>query len=282
MRNRNRPRWPQSYSVAKVGSGRDRTGQDIQPTDPFRPPLTVLSFDIENAIKERTIFTICGVTHRSDGQRTTFRLRDKAESEMLRAFANAIRAEDADVVTGYNIGGYDIPLVQERAEEFGVEDLPFGRDNGPFREAGERLWRLSGRVVADAWWAVRRDLRPKQESLQFVSRTFLGDQKLDVDRGTSRPSGRRIRNKVVEYCEHDADLALRILEKLRTVGRRGRLGDRRAPSPRGRTQRPDLPVHRRDADPARRPAHIGVPMNHHARRENPIEGGYVHTIKPGI
>ena len=28
--------------------------------------------------------------------------------------------------------------------------------------------------------------------------------------------------------------------------------------------------------------HIGVPMNHHLRRENPIEGGYVHTIKPGI
>ncbi len=201
---------------------------------------------------------------------------------MLRDLAKAVEAADADVVTGYNIGGYDIPLVLERAKVFGVGDLPFGRDRGPFREAGERLWRLSGRVVADAWWAVRRDLHPKQESLQFVARTFLGDQKLDVDRRNIEAEWAKDPERVIEYCEHDADLALRILEKLRTVDKAGDLATvAHLPLEEGLNGRTSqfidaLLIPRADR------LGIGVPMNHHLRRENPIEGGYVHTIKPGI
>ncbi|HEV2167251.1 MAG TPA: DNA polymerase domain-containing protein, partial [Thermoplasmata archaeon] len=270
------------YSVPTVVRVVHDGDRDIRPAEPFRPPLTVLAFDIENAIKGRTIFTICGVTHRADGKRTTFRLRDPDEPTMLRAFAEAVRREDADVVTGYNIGGYDIPLVLERAKEFGVEELPFGRDNGPFREAGERLWRLSGRVVADAWWSVRRDLRPKQESLQFVSRTFLGDQKLDVDRRNIEAEWAKDPDRVVEYCEHDADLALRILEKLRTVDRAADLATvAHLPLEEGLNGRTSQFIDAMLIPRADR-LNLGVPMNHHLRRENPIEGGYVHTIKPGI
>ncbi|MCI4358581.1 MAG: DNA polymerase II [Thermoplasmata archaeon] len=276
------PEVASRYGAARVVRVSVTPGRDIRPSEPFRPPLTVLAFDIENAIKGRTIFTICGVTHRSDGQRSTFRLRGPDEAAMLRSFAEAVRSEDADVVTGYNIGGYDIPLVLERAKALGVEELPFGRDNGPFREAGERLWRLSGRVVADAWWAVRRDLRPKQESLQFVSRTFLGDQKLDVDQRNIEAEWAKDPDRVVEYCEHDADLALRILEKLRTVDKAADLATvAHLPLEEGLNGRTSQFIDAMLIPRADRLG-IGVPMNHHLRRENPIEGGYVHTIKPGI
>src|SRR5208282_3378645 len=67
-------------------------------------------------------------------------------------------------------------------KHLGLPPLALGRERSEPREMGERLWKIPGRVVADAWWSARRDLKPKQETLQYVARTLLGDSKLDVDR----------------------------------------------------------------------------------------------------
>ena len=144
------PEVAAKYTVPKVLRVVVGDGRDIRAGEAFRPALTVLSFDIENAIRERTIYTICGVVHGADGGRRSFRLSDPDERKILRAFAEEVREADPDVLTGYNIGGYDVPLLQERAETLKIGELSLGRDGGPVREAGERLWRLSGRVVADA------------------------------------------------------------------------------------------------------------------------------------
>ena len=142
--------------------------RDIRPAEPFRPSLRVLSFDIENAIRARTIFTICGVAEGGGKERRTFRFTDPDERRILEKFVDIIADDDPDVITGYNIGGYDFPLMVERAKATGLGDLKFGRDRAPPSEAGERLWKVHGRVVADAWWSARRELKPKQETLQFV------------------------------------------------------------------------------------------------------------------
>ncbi|EQD74004.1 DNA polymerase family B, partial [mine drainage metagenome] len=47
----------------------------------------------------------------------------------------------------------------------------------------------------------------------------LGDSKLDVDRRNISQEWARDPKRVMEYCEHDADLAFRILQRLRTVER---------------------------------------------------------------
>jgi DNA polymerase I len=142
--------YPTALKVVRVVH--DDTS-DIVPAEPFRPALTVLSFDIENAIRERTIFTICGVVHKGGERVSSFRIANVPERQMLEKFASIIEETDPDVITGYNIGGYDIPLLLERAEVAGLPNLPLGRDRGPARDAGERLWRVSGRVIADAWWS---------------------------------------------------------------------------------------------------------------------------------
>jgi DNA polymerase I len=270
------------YGVAKVVRVVTDGGRDIGPSDPFRPALTVLSFDIENAIRERTIFTICGVVQRADGSRSTFRIGHTDERRILQEFQEVVLREDPDVITGYNIGGYDFPLLVERGAALHLPPFPIGRDLEPPKDAGERLWRLSGRIIADAWWAVRRDLKPKQETLQFVARTLLGDQKLDVDRRNIEGEWAKDPERVMEYCEHDADLALRILQRLRVVEKAADLATvAHLPLEEGLNGRTSqfidaLLIPRADR------GGIGVPMNHRARRENPIEGGYVHTIRPGI
>ncbi len=257
-------------------------GQDIRPTEPFRPSLRVLSFDIENAIRARTIFTICGVSEGGGRDRATFRITDPSERRILERFVEVVLADDPDVITGYNIGGYDFPLLMERVGATGLGSLPLGRERSSPSEFGERLWKVTGRVIADAWWSARRDLKPKQETLQFVARTLLGDSKLAVDRRNIEEEWARDPERVMEYCEHDADLALRILQRLRTIERAADLATvAHLPLEEGLNGRTSLYI---DAMliPRADLRGVGVPMSHFSGRDNPIEGGYVHAIRPGM
>lgn len=270
------------YTVERVVRVVHEGGQDIRPVEPFRPPLKTLSFDIENAIRERTIFTICGVIDRAGTVTGHFRLGQPDERSILEEFVRVVEREDPDIITGYNIGGYDIPLLVERAQALGLGDLALGRDRAAPKDAGERLWRIDGRIVADAWWSARRDLRPKQETLQFVARTLLGDKKLDVDRRNIEAEWAKDRERVMEYCEHDASLALRILQKLRTIDKAADMATvAHLPLEEGLNGRTSLFIDAMLIPRADRRG-IGVPPSRRARRDNPIEGGYVHTIRPGI
>jgi DNA polymerase, archaea type len=265
-------------TVVRVVTG---DGHDIRSAEPFRPSMRVLSFDIENSIRERTIYTICGVVEGGGRERKTFRLRDPNERRILEQFVQVVLDEDPDVLTGYNIGGYDIPLLLERAAATGLGPLGVGRERSAPREMGERLWKIAGRVVADAWWAARRELRPKQETLQFVARTLLADSKLDVDRRNIDEEWAKDQERVMEYCEHDADLALRILQRLRATDKAADLATvAHLPLEEGLNGRTSLFVDallipRADAQG------VGVPTSHYGGREAPIEGGYVHAIRPG-
>ena len=270
------------YSVPEVVRVLTTDGRDIRPVEPFRPALRTLSFDIENAIRERTIFTICGVADGGGRPRRTFRFGSGGEKAILEEFARFLVEDDPDVITGYNIGGYDLPLLDERVKAVGIPAFPLGRDRSGPREMGDRLWRITGRVVADAWWFARRDLKPKQESLQFVARTLLNDSKLDVDRRNISEEWVKDPARVMEYCEHDADLALRILARLRSIDRGTDLATvAHLPLEEGLNGRTSqyidaMLIPRADA------RGVGVPPNHHAGRDSPIEGGYVHAIRAGI
>jgi DNA polymerase, archaea type len=269
------------YTVPTVVRVVTDDGHDVRPAEPFRPSLRVLSFDIENSIRERTIYTICGVAEGGGRARRTFRIADPNERKILERFVEVILEEDPDILTGYNIGGYDLPLLLERAQATGFGPLGVGRERSAPREMGERLWKVTGRVVADAWWAARRELRPKQETLQFVARTLLGDSKLDVDRRNIDQEWAKDAERVQEYCEHDADLALRILQRLRTADKAADLATvAHLPLEEGLNGRTSLFIDailipRADAQG------VGVPTSHYGGREAPIEGGYVHAIRPG-
>jgi DNA polymerase I len=268
------------YTVPRVVRAVNTGTDDLRPAPPFRPPLTYLAFDIENAIKERTIFTLCGVVQR-DGHEEGFRFHGD-ERGILESFVRKVIESDPDVITGYNIGGYDFPLLIERAQVLGLPGLALGRDRGPTDDAGDRLWRIHGRIVADAWWAARRDLRPKQESLDFVAKVLLGEGKLDVDRRNIAAEWAKDSAAVMEYCEHDARLALRILQKLRSMDKAADLATvAHLPLEEGLNGRTSLFIDALLIPRADRRA-IGVPPTHRARRDAPIEGGYVHSMRPGL
>ena len=185
--------------------------------EPFDPGLKYLSFDIENSITDQHIYCICTVTEEAGVMKSQEPIFGD-EADIIQRFSELIREEDPDVITGYNIDNYDIRKIRERAAFLKMKDpLQWGRDGGEPKLFSERFWRVKGRLITDAWWAAKRELRPKQETLNAVSMQVLGEQKLDVDPKHMDSEWENNREKVLEYCTQDARLALKILQSVGTV-----------------------------------------------------------------
>ena len=258
--------------------------ESFENIESFDPGLKFLSFDIENSIEHQTIYCICTKVEEA-GEFSTPEPIYGTEKEIIQKFSELIERIDPDVITGYNIENYDIRKIEERAQANKMKDaLPWGRDRGQPKIFSERFFRVKGRLIVDAWWAAKKELRPKQETLNAVSLLVLGEEKLDVDPKHMDEEWKNNRDRVIEYCIQDAALALKILLKVGTV-RKGM--DLAAVS--------KLPVEDvlvsgtstlvdslliREADRN----NVGVPMNGRrlARGEEQIEGGYVHTMNPGL
>ncbi len=247
----------------------------------FLPDLKILSFDIENSIKTKQIYTICCAVRENGGLKHESFAGD--EKELILDFVKYVQEEDPDIITGYNIDGYDLPMVLERAKFRGVDrELKIGRDFSLPNRISNRFWRLHGRIIADAWWNVKRELKPKKETLNNVSKILLGEEKEDVDPRQIDEEWTNNKEKVISYCKKDAELALRVLEKINVLQKNMDLATvSKLPLDNiinGTTSVMIDSILIREAD--RRC--IAVPMTRHVYEKNKIEGGYVHKIVPGV
>nr|AAZ32459.1 DNA polymerase family B [uncultured euryarchaeote Alv-FOS1] len=253
--------------------------KNIRTISDFKPPLKILSFDIENSITDGTLFTIGYAVW--DGTTTRTGHITGEEREMLEEFVSLIIREDPDVLTGYNIDGYDLEVLSKKYAEHNIE-FRIGRDGGKPQRIGGQFWRVHGRVIEDAWWAVKKELRPKQETLEAVAQQLLGEGKMGVNSQKIDEEWKKDRENVIKYCIKDAELALRILIKIGIVDKYLDLAIvTRFPL--------DDVIHSgtstwvdslliREAD--RRG--IGVPLQGQERKRGKIVGGYVHTLEPGL
>jgi len=252
----------------------------FEPCEPFNPALKIVSFDIENTITDPTILCL-GFAWRENGAiKTDIFWGD--EKEILRRFIDLIRTMDPDVITGYNIDGYDLPILEQRARVHGMMSLPLARDGLGITNIGERFWRAHGRIIADAWWAVKLELHPKQETLDAVARWLLGEGKADVDRLHMEQEWKNNRERVLAYCMKDAELALRILEKVTRLDKAmdlavvSKLPVDDTFNSRTSTMIDSILIRVADRNG------VGVPMTRTGAGGKPIEGGYVHSLEPGL
>ena len=254
--------------------------QRFEPCEPFNPALKIVSFDIENTITDPTILCL-GIAWRENGAvKTDIFTGD--EKEIIRRFLDMVRKADPDVITGYNIDGYDLPILEQRAKAHGITFLPLSRDGQGITNIGERFWRAHGRIIADAWWAVKLELHPKQETLDAVARWLLGEGKGDVDRLHMEEEWKNNREKVLQYCMKDAELALRILEKVTRLDKSmdlavvSKLPVDDTFNSRTSTMIDSILIRAADRES------VGVPMTRTGAGGKPIEGGYVHSLEPGL
>ena len=254
----------------------------IQPQKPFKPQLRILSFDLENSIKDSTIYCICCACRDADGE-LVYKEFSGAEGKMISDFTTFIREFDPDVITGYNIDNFDIPVIMERAEKNKLTNLQVGRDLGKFYKVGNtRFWRVHGRVIADAWWNAKMELRPNKETLNYLSQMLFNEKKGDVDPSKMDAEWAANPKKVIEYCTRDAELALRILEKIAVVDKAmdlatvAKLPLDDAFSSGNSTLIDSILIREADKNA------IGVPCTRRVSKTSKIEGGYVHTFKSGL
>ncbi|WP_455392928.1 DNA-directed DNA polymerase [[Eubacterium] cellulosolvens] len=254
----------------------------IQPINPFKPKLKILSFDIENSIKDSTIFCICTASRDTTGE-IQYREFSGDESTMILEFIDYIRVYDPDVITGYNIDNFDIPVLLDRAGKNNILPLQVGRDGGKFNKVGTaRFWRVHGRVIADAWWNAKMELRPQKETLNFLSKMLFNETKADVDPSKIDEEWAKDQEKVKKYCTRDAELALRILEKIAVIDKAMDLATvAKFPLDDALNSGTSTLIDSiliREADKNA----IGVPCTKHISKAGKIEGGYVHSIRSGL
>ena len=160
----------------------------------------------------------------------------QTEAEVLIAWKNFINRLDPDIITGYNIWGFDLRYMYERAKLLEVQNKfsQISRLRGKVGKLIEKQLQSSalgqnflyileteGRVQIDLMKLVQKDHKLDMYKLDFVASHFLKSNKVDLSpkelfkkfrEGTSSS----IRDIAV-YCVQDCELCNRLIDKLDVI-----------------------------------------------------------------
>jgi DNA polymerase delta subunit 1 len=158
------------------------------------------------------------------------------EREMLEAFQKYLHKKDVDIITGWNIFGFDMEYIYKRAQinKCHYEFFNLGKLRDTESELvikklsssalGDNLLKLlpmSGRFIFDMFHEIKKGYKLDSYKLDNVSKLYLGDQKIDMP-----PKEMFARYKeedpvklreVAEYCIKDTLLPHRLMKKLCTL-----------------------------------------------------------------
>lgn len=156
------------------------------------------------------------------------------EKEMLEKWAEFIVELDPDIITGYNINGFDLPYLLNRAERLKADKLKklskikntvtkIKHSKGKSKSFKNRDFvdlNIDGRIILDMYIYVMKEHRLRSFTLNNVSFTFLGEQKEDVHHSMIYElwnADEFTRRRLAIYCMKDAYLPLKLAEKLMTL-----------------------------------------------------------------
>jgi len=158
------------------------------------------------------------------------------EKEMLEAFHKYLHKKDVDVITGWNIFGFDMEYIYKRAQINGCHYSFFNLGKLKDTESelvikklsssalGGNLLKLlpmSGRFIFDMFHEIKKGYKLDSYKLDNVSKLYLGDQKIDM---APKEMFARYREEdpvklreVAEYCIKDTLLPHKLMKKLCTL-----------------------------------------------------------------
>jgi len=157
----------------------------------------------------------------------------ETEREMLERLGRYLRELDPDIVTGWNIFGFDLEYLYTRAVVTGAgpDAHMWGRLRGVPNELvvkhlasnalgsnDLKMVPMIGRYVFDMFQDIKREHKLESYSLNNVSKEFLKDQKIDMPVkemfARFREGDADKLGEVADYCIKDTELPHRISEKL--------------------------------------------------------------------
>jgi DNA polymerase I len=262
-------------------------GEYFKECEAFRPKMKILSFDIENSIKDGHLYCICIAIRELDGRMTFERIYYDSEELLVKKFEETVRKHRPDIITGYNIDRYDVPHTMSRVRLLMGDNatLKIGKSGDALRPLSDFAWKADGIVFIDAWWHVKKEKTPKRETLNFVANLLFKESKLDVDPKKMDVLWYTERERCLDYCQKDAELALRILEEIKVIEKYMDIATvARIPFEDALHSSASILIDAvmiRQADRK----NIGIPETRPKRESDDteqIEGGYVHQTKPGL
>src|SRR6056300_1730700 len=158
------------------------------------------------------------------------------EREMLEAFQKYLHKKDVDIITGWNIFGFDMEYIYKRAQinKCHYEFFNLGKLRDTESELvikklsssalGDNLLNLlpmSGRFIFDLFHEIKKGYKLDSYKLVNVSKLYLGDQKIDMP--PKEMFARFVEEdpvklrEVAEYCIKDTLLPHRLINKLSTL-----------------------------------------------------------------
>jgi DNA polymerase-2 len=226
-------------------SGRPHAGNDrllldgqLKPASDYRPRLRLVSLDIETSAHgdlysialegcdQRQVYMLGPPTHGDDG--LDFDLAYcGSRAEMLEQLNRWIERHDPDAIIGWNLVQFDLRVLREQAERYGVP-LRFGRDGSQleWREHGSRHQHFfaaaAGRLIIDGIEALRSATwNFASFSLEYVAQTLLGEGK-SIDNPYQRMAeiDRRFaedKPALARYNLKDCELVTRIFAKTELI-----------------------------------------------------------------
>jgi len=160
----------------------------------------------------------------------------KTEKELLNKWKDVMNNLNSDIITGYNIFGFDMPYIWDRAKELNIiEDFSIGlgrlitRKNALVEQQlsssamGDNILRYidyDGIVLIDLLKVMQREQKLDSYKLDNVASIFLGDKKNDLKpqeifskfKGNSAD-----RCEIAKYCIQDCCLINRLIHKLKII-----------------------------------------------------------------
>jgi DNA polymerase delta subunit 1 len=158
------------------------------------------------------------------------------EKEMLEAFQKYMHKKDIDILTGWNIFGFDLEYIFKRSFVTGCSSafLELGKlkdhpcdlvvKNLSSSALGDNVLKLlpmPGRFIFDLFHEVKKGYKLDSYSLNNVSKQYLGDQKIDMP---PREMFARFKEgdpdklrEVAEYCIKDTLLPHKLMKKMCTL-----------------------------------------------------------------
>jgi len=143
------------------------------------------------------------------------------EKDLLENFLKIIEEFDPDIMTGYNINGFDFPYLVERLRKFGLS-IAMGRCDKPTmckNLAGAPSTDITGRVIADVYQILKRDtaIRLPRYNLNTAAKVLIGEEKVDIKHSEIPKVWAKDIRKFIDYTRTDALLALRLVLERRLL-----------------------------------------------------------------
>ncbi len=186
--------------------------EDDRMVDAEKDPIVLISCSFKPDFKGKNKMVLVGKPGSTTGKHF------ENEEAMLEEFLNIVEDFDPDVITGYNVEDFDLSYLIKRLEKYNMRK-DFGRceKNVYCNTYGNNTdVKIVGRVVADPYTILKNDVyhRMMRYDLDSVSKELLGEGKDDVKYDEMKElwnAGGKKLQEFVDYCEKDADLALRLL-----------------------------------------------------------------------